>query len=250
MEQNTTGDPVLMSILKERLVGCDDAVYADVYIGERGRVRGTLVFIDGMVQSNASYDYILKPLAQDEAFAGISDEKTAFDLITHGHVYHGQQKICDTMTAVMSELLYGSALLVFDGLKTAVAFDVKGFEKRGITEPTNESVLKGSKEGFVEVLRTNTALMRRRIQSNDLKAVQLRLGRRTHTTAAIMYMAGIANDAVINEVRRRLELADVDGIAAAGQIETILYEKASVVFPQLMITERPDRLSGNLLEGR
>jgi hypothetical protein len=80
-----------------------------------------------------------------------------------------------------------------------VSFEVMGFEKRSITEPTNENVLKGSKEAFIEVLRTNTALVRRRIQSPDLKIHQMRLGQRTSTTIAVIYLDGVANKQFVDK---------------------------------------------------
>ena len=111
--------------------------------------------------------------------------------------------------------------------------------KRGaITEPTNENVLKGSKESFIEVLRTNTSLVRRRIRTCDLKISTIHIGKRTHTSVAIVYLDGVANTQIIKEVRKRLELIDTDGVISAGQIESNIIGNKYALFPQMLYTER------------
>jgi spore germination protein KA len=243
-------DVVSVALFRERLTVCDDAVFTQLHLGEGGHVPATLIFIDGMVLTQTADDYILKPLIQDEGFRRAKDEGEILDLIEQGQVYHDQRKICATMTEAMSELLFGAAVIVFDSLHIAVTFDAKGFDKRGISEPTNESVLKGSKESFVEVLRVNTALVRRRLQTNDLKVEQMKIGRRTNTPIAIMYIAGIANGDTLEAIKKRVASVDIDGLTTAGQLEAVLFERPRSFLPQILYTERPDKFVGNLLEGR
>ncbi|MDR1329614.1 MAG: spore germination protein, partial [Oscillospiraceae bacterium] len=147
-------------------------------------------------------------------------------------------------------LLTGEALIVFDGIGAAIAFDARGFEKRGITEPTSENVLKGSKEAFVESLRVNTSLVRRRVKTSALKIRQLSVGRRTNTQVAIVYIEGVANGDTVERIIHRFESVDTDGLITAAQAEAILYERRYTLFPQALYTERPDRFVGNIIEGR
>jgi spore germination protein KA len=203
-----------------------------------------------MIASQTVYDYVLKPLTQEPPLKNAKTERELLTLISSGGVYHGQRKVRREMDEAMADLLSGSAVLVFDGEGVAVSFDSKGYEKRGVTEPTNENVLKGSKEAFIESMRVNTSLVRRRIQTDSLKAHQLTIGRRTNTAVTIMFLEGVANPAAVELVKMRLEALDVDGFISAGQIESALSEKRRTVFPQVLYTERVDKFCGNLLEGR
>lgn len=234
--------------LKNILSASDDIVFNEIALG--GELKLTTVFVDGLVNSKMIDDDVLKPLIQESILRESESEERIIDLIMLGTVYHCQRKRRDKLDDCIGDLLSGSVVLVFDKSNIAVTFEIKGFEKRSITEPTNENVLKGSKESFIEVLRVNTALLRRRIASRDLIVEQMKLGMRTDTTLAIVYLKGIANIQVVTEVRNRLKKINIDGIVSAGEIEAYLLDQRFSLFPQLLYTERVDRLCGNLLEGR
>lgn len=236
--------------LKSALCDCPDIIFSDITVNSSRKLRLTVVFIDGMVRQEMMDGFILKPLIQEDVFQEARSEQSIVELIVHGTVYHSQRMLRDKLSDCLSDLLSGSVVLIFDELKQAVTFEVKGFEKRAITEPTNENVLKGSKESFVEVLRVNTALVRRRIQTCALKNVELTLGTRTKTTISIVYLEGVANKNTIEEVKRRLGNTSYDGIVTAGQIETFLMDNALSIFPQVLYTERVDKFCGQILEGR
>jgi spore germination protein KA len=240
-------EEVSLDTFRQRFADSADAVFGNITVGG---IRVDVLFIDGLISAKTVSDYVLKPIVQEPPLHDAKDEKQLIDAILAGVTYHGQRKRCDTMTDAMSELLSGSALLVFEKSKAAVAFDSKGFDKRGITEPTNENVLKGSKESFIEVLRINTALIRRRMQTSALKISQMKLGRRTNTNVAVVYLEGIANVNTVNLVKQKLQSLDIDGIVSAGQIESVLIENTRTIFPQTLYTERPDKFCGNILEGR
>jgi spore germination protein KA len=193
----------------------------------------------------------LKPLLRDRSLRRASDEEKLLRLISTGSVtYHCSREKHSALDSAVEALLGGQALLIFDGQRCAVSFDVRSFEKRGITEPTNESVLKGSKESFVESLAVNTALIRRRLQTSDLKIERFRLGECTGTSVVVAYIEGLANAGVVEAVRERIEGIKARGIVSAGQIETALTGGRGALFPQILYTERTDKLCGSILEGR
>jgi spore germination protein KA len=111
-------------------------------------------------------------------------------------------------------------------------------------------VLKGSKEAFIEVLSVNTALIRRRIRSGDLKIQEFTVGARTKTSVCVVFIQGMANSQIVDEVKRRLGNINIDGIVTAGQIESEIIDTKWTIFPQLLYTERTDKFCANLLEGR
>lgn len=236
--------------LKQALCDCPDIIFSDIAVNTLKKLRLTVVFVDGMVNQQMIDDYILKPLVQEDVFRDAKSHQAVIDLIIHGTVYHNQRRLRDTLDDCINDLLTGSIALIFDETKEAVTFELKGFEKRSITEPTNENVLKGSKEAFVEVLRVNTALVRRRLPTKDLKFLRLELGSRSKTLVNIVYLNGVTNMNTVSEVKRRLENSKYDGIVSAGQIEGFLLDNAASFFPQVLYTERTDKFCANIMEGR
>lgn len=249
--EKARGDQELSSEkLKQAFTDCPDIVFSDISVKGNKRLRLTLVYVEGLVDERMTDDFILKPLVQEEVFAQARSQQAVIDLIVHGAVYHNQRTLREKLDDCVDDILSGSVALIFDETRLAVTFELKGFEKRSITEPTNENVLKGSKESFVEVLRVNTALVRRRLQTKDLKFIRLVLGSRSKTVVIIVYLDGVANGNTVAEVRRRLCNIKIDGIISAGQIEAFLLDKPKSLFPQVLYTERADKFCGNLLEGR
>ena len=127
---------------------------------------------------------------------------------------------------------------------------MKGFDRRSITEPTEENVLKGPKDAFIEVLRTNTATIRRKIKTHNLVIEETTVGKQTLTKVAIVYIKGITNRHIIEEVKKRLDNIKADGVISSGVIEEEIIDNKYSPFPQIMTTERPDRFCASVLEGR
>jgi spore germination protein KA len=152
----------------------------------------TVIFINGLVDQTLVDVAVLKPLIQEDILEKPRNENDVIDYIMLGTVYHCQRRLREKFNDCLADLFSGSVVLVFDKTQKAVTFDLKGFERRNITEPTNENVIKGSKESFIEVLRVNTSLIRRRIQTSKLKINQLTVGKRTNTTLAVVFLEDVA----------------------------------------------------------
>lgn len=245
----STNQTIENEAFKKLLSDSPDVIFDNICVNNKYQ-NVTVVFIDGMVDSKMVDDDVLKPLMQEDALGESRNEKELIDLIMLGSVYHCQRKLRDKFDDCIKDLLSGSVVLVFNESKMAVTFEIKGFEKRTITEPTNESVLKGSKESFIEVLRVNTALVRRKLQTPDLKINQLIVGKRTNTTISVVYIGGIANPQIVDEVKKRLQEINIDGIVTAAQIESMIKDNKWSLFPEFIYTERVDKFCGNILEGR
>jgi spore germination protein KA len=193
---------------------------------------------------------ILKPLACYGPLRRCRSEETLFKLISAGAAHHCSFEIHYKMSGALEGLLSGQSLLVFDRIGAAVSFDVRNYDTRGITEPTNESVLKGSKESFIESIAVNMSLVRQRLQTKDLKIERFRLGDRMNTSAALVYIEGIADPGVVDAVRGRVRGIKARGIVSSGQIETALSGDRRTLFPQILYTERTDKFCGNVVKGR
>ena len=133
-----------------------------------------------------------------------------------------------------------------------VAFDieVKGFKQRSVDKPSNEIVVKGPHEAFVENIRINTSLIRRIVNYEDLVIENLVVGKITKTKCAICYLSDITNDDLIAEVKYRINNLDIDSLLSSGQLEQLISDKSSLNVPQMLATERPDKASSYLLNGR
>jgi len=137
-----------------------------------------------------------------------------------------------------------------DGCDKCIVVAARGFPNRGIQSAETEVVVQGPREAFSEVMRFNTALIRRRIRDNHLVVKQSKLGRRSLTDIAVVYMDDIVRPEVLAEVERRLEKIDIDGVLDSGSVEQFIEENWLSPFPQVQLTERPDKAASSILEGR
>ena len=142
------------------------------------------------------------------------------------------------------------AVLLLDGYAQGLVLAVRGFPVRGIAEPGTENMIRGPREGFVEGLRINTALLRRRLRDPNFKMISMRLGRRTHTDCVLAYVQDLVDPDLLSEVQQRLAGIDCDLILESGNIEQLIEDSWLSPFPQVQSTERPDKVIAAVLEGR
>ncbi len=158
------------------------------------------------------------------------------------------QKITD-LNEMYDYICKGFALLVYDENK-ALAIEAKADLDRGVPESNNESSVRGSKDAFNENFNTNVGLIRRRLRSENCYLDSLFLGKESRTKTGIMYMKTIALDKNVQKVKAKLNEINIDGIIDSGSLKHYLEDKTSLFFPTIMATERPDRVSQALLEGK
>jgi spore germination protein KA len=161
----------------------------------------------------------------------------------------GVKEVAD-FDVLFHSLLSGDAILLFEGHTQGFAIGVREWNQRSVTEPATETIIRGPRESFTENIRTNTALIRRKIKDRNLWLETRTIGRVTQTDVSIMYIKGIASDKVIDEVRQRLDRIDIDGILESGYIEEFIQDETYTPFPTIYNTERPDVVAADLLEGR
>lgn len=147
-------------------------------------------------------------------------------------------------------MLTGDAILFVDGYDKALKIADKGYPGAGVQEPDSEKVIRGSKEGFTDSVKTNTALIRKRIRSPKVKVKNLKAGEYSNTVVSLVYMEDLVYPSVLEEVERRIEAYEIDGVLDSGIIEQLAEKKWYSPFPQFQTTQRPDRASMAVLEGR
>ena len=241
-----------------------DIILREFKLNIKGKeYNALLLFIDGMINSNSINDFILKPLMSkgenklppppSVVTNNITVRKikrfNLEDFIYDCLIPQNNIKKVSSFKDVFDKVNMGDCGLFIDTLPTAFAIDVKGFESRSISEPKNEIVVRGSQESFVEKLRTNTSMLRRLINNENLIVESSSVGKVSKTKIAICYMKDIANDDLVAEVKYRINNLNVDNIISSGQLEQLIQDNNSM-FPQLIASERPDKSANHLLEGR
>ncbi len=229
-----------------------DLVVREFSFGREGEIKAALIFLDGMANLTLINDNIIKPLMYDSHFfrTGETPELTSMDKLRDRLLSVGDVKTINTFNEVIKASLEGDAVLLVDGFDKAVDISAKGWERRAVSEPNTETVIRGPREGFTENLRTNTAMIRRKIQNQSLKIRTVVIGKRSHTQVNILYINGIVNPELVREVERRLKNIDTDVVLAAGYLEQYIEDAPYSVFQTVWYSEKPDAIAGKLMEGR
>lgn len=182
----------------------------------------TLCFLESLIDSHYIQDHILEKLRQancEMPFSSIS-----------------------TLDQAVNEILQGNVIISKDSEQTAYIAIGGGMEKRSIQESENESSLRGPRDSFVESLHTNLSLVRRRYPDPELKVNIQLMGRRTNTKVALLFINGIVNPNILDEVKTRLATVDVDQVLDSGTIEQWIEDSWYSPFPQVQYTERPSNV--------
>ncbi|MBO7742962.1 spore germination protein [Paenibacillus sp. MWE-103] len=147
-------------------------------------------------------------------------------------------------------LFCGNGILLIEGEPGALSVSTQKINARGIEEPNVQSVVRGPREGFTEVLGWNMSMLRRKIRDRRLWAEPRKIGRVTQTNILVVYLNGIVSQELLEEVRRRLDKIDIDAILESNYIEESIQESQFSIFPTVSNSERPDVVAAQLLEGR
>lgn len=208
-----------------------------------------LVYIDGLTDVNTINQSVLDPLMSPPPKGNGNSNSVIAKVestVLHAAGVAKVQKQAELVDAVLA----GAVALLIERQATALLISAQGWEKRAIQEPETEVILKGPREGFTENLRTNTALLRRRIGNPALTFEKMTVGQKTRTQLNIAYLKGVTPDKLVEEVRRRIRRINTDAILAEGFIEQFIEDAPFSPFSTVGYTERPDVCAARVLEGR
>ncbi len=224
--------------IKPKLIS-DDITFLELKIGQTDSV---LIFANELISKDSVGELIMRPASK---FEGTLDEQKMFDLF-----FSPEKKKITTTDEVISEVVSGSAVILADGISSALTFGFKKFEKRAITEPPTSTVIKGPREGFVESLPVNISLMRRRIKSPNLKFENAVVGEYSKTPVVLCYIKGIADMDLVKKLKKKLSQISCDAVLDSSYISKLIGQHQTSLFKQVGNTEKPDILAGKILEGR
>ncbi len=230
--------------------GCADFGRRTLYLNNDPNRQVEMLYIVGQVRNERASDYVLRPLTQNEALRGAATMDEAFDLMAKGGLYTFAVEVRTTADQVVFDLINGWVALFFPGEERVLTFMTATEEKRSVSNPENEPDVKGARDSFVESVRTNTSLVRRRLRSPALKVKEQLVGRQTVTPVDILWLDGIADPNLAEEVQKRIEGIDIDSMLMTGNFEQYIVKERRTAFPLTAYTERPDRFCAGLSEGR
>lgn len=180
--------------------------------------------------------------------------ETAVDKVTLENLYLGvtDNRPVNTIEDAVNAVMIGDAIIVCDGEDTFTQVKSKGYPGRGVGEAENEQTMRGSKEAFSDSEKSNTALIRKRIRTPDLKVKESKIGDYSNTNVAVVYMEGVARQQVVEEVQEKLKniKGNVESIMDSGIVEQLMEKRSYSPFPQYQVTERPDTAAMAVMEGR
>ncbi|MCI7084950.1 spore germination protein [bacterium] len=208
--------------------------------------KAVMYFSDGLTKDEIAeklMEFIYKNTSED-------DFKNA-DTFSQNCVPYIEVETSGDEEKITTDVLSGICALLIEGFDKAVLIDIRTYPQRSTSEPENDKVLRGSKDGFVETIVFNTALIRRRIRDPKLRVKALRAGKKSKTDIALCYMEGKADTKLIDDLTRRIESIKADALTMNQQslIEKLYKGLWTNPFPKVKHTERPDTAAAAVLKG-
>lgn len=214
----------------------------------KGERKCFIVFYDGMVDTQAVDQDIIKTLL---AIPLLSEEENlhASDIIEQ-FVSHNQATSDIDYEKIIEEINFGSCGLFVDGFNEGFILDVRSWGHRGIDKPETEQSIYGPQEAFAEMLRNNSALVRKILKTEKLICEGIKIGTISKTRGVLMYISDLANNDLVNEVRNRLNGISMDYCIAIEEVSMLIEDNNYMITSRVLSTERPDRVARALSEGR
>lgn len=221
--------------LEEMLGHSSDFKTSDVASGDR---RYRLFYMDTMIDLPAVQDHIVRPLLRRTD----TSVREAVSILEYDET--------ELLSAAAKALVEGKTLVQEEGEAKFQLFGTELKKERSVNIPINERVLRGSNEALIENLHTNLNLLRKLVSTPDLTVTFYTLGRRSNTKVAVLYLRSITNADVLKEFERRIGSIDIDYVEAPGFIRELIRDQRFTIFPQMLVSERPDRVRAYLMDGK
>ena len=206
-----------------------------------------IIYMDGMADAVKIEDFIIRALQE------CKDEETPdslTDYICKRALQTASLKRTGEYSKIVESVISGGTILLCEGETYALDMDTRGYESRKVNQATNESVVSGSQEGYVENLRTNLTLIHRYCKTPDLIIEMISVGKETTLQVAVAYIKDTVDENALNELRKRLEKIERPSVHGIGQLQQLIEDDPWALFPQMLMTERPDRTAAALTDGQ
>lgn len=214
-------------------------------------IQMALLYFNGLVDVTYIQNFISRASMREEqiSFQG-SGSDSIIQFVKQHIVTVGNIISTSNVEDIVEAIFLGNTILLFENQLEACIASTSGGEKRSITEPTSQNVVRGPRDGFTESLQTNIALTFRRIKNPKLRMKTKIIGTITHTDIALLYIKDIVDPAILNKTLHRIDTITIDRVLDSAYIEPYLLDTGYSPFPTIYHTERPDIVASALLEGR
>lgn len=269
-----------LSLLKKALPAEDVLTYS--FQSKDGR-DCAIIYADGMVDKQALGELVARPLtrlALSQDTGGICDKTTkneevryatnknkptmyalnkndggryatnTFEERVKASLLFPELKNENQIKNLVKEILDGNSVLLVNGLSTAFVVGAKSLPARSVSEPPTDIAIKGPREGFIEDVKTNMSLVRKRLKTAELRFELVKIGRRSDTNVAVCYLDGICKKEIKTKILSQLKKIDIDCIVDSSYLATLLAPRRHSIFKQVGTTEKPDIFCAKLAEGR
>ena len=238
-----------IAVIEDTFKDCEDIIKRRFVVGNNPSIKMYMIYTDNIVNGVAIEDAIMTNLMNRADVQGIR-ETNVLRKLQEQVISIGEMNEVTTYQEIYDAVLLGDTILLMDNNDFGLQASTKGFPTRGVNKAETEVVVQGPKDSFTDLASTNIVLIRRRIRDTRLKVKRKKIGRRSKTDIAIMYMEDLVRPEVLDEIVKRLDALDIDAIFDSGYIEQLVEKKWYSPFPQLQMTERPDKASSAIFEGR
>lgn len=209
----------------------------------------TLYFINGFLK-----DDLMEKVVQFLMSKKAEDFETAADTAAFARLFlpNAEVSLSTNQSEIITRILAGMAVLLVDGFTEAMILDVREYPTRSVEEPDEDRALRGARDGFVETLVCNTALIRRRLRNPHLTMEMLEIGTSSHTDVVLCYIEGKADPKMVQEIRRKLQHVDIPNLSLGQEslVECLVPRQWYNPFPKVRYTERPDCAAASVAEGQ
>lgn len=224
---------------------------ADLTIREM-EIEGTksaVITIEGMVNKETLANAVINPIMR--TFYSQEDPVEKYEYIRDNVLSSSEQVQVGIFEEAFALVMSGFALMAMDGCSVMLAIGLQGFSFRSVAEPNNEVMERGSKEGFVEPLRINMTLIRRRMKNPKLKFETMSVGSVSKTDVCLCYLRDTVSPEIIKTIKKRLNASTLETVLSSAYLIPFLEEEKNLnLFSSIGLSERPDTVCGKIAEGR
>ena len=251
----TDGTPVTKNLeenevwFRSRCEGCSDIKLQPMRLGKDGSVSALAIYVENTVPNLILEESVLGRMFIDMAR---KDPKEVYQAVEANSLGLSEAQPLQTREEGMNAMLAGNLLLLVEGYDKGLKIGSKGYPARSVDNTDTEKVLRGSNEGFTESVKTNTALIRRRIRNPKLSMEMKNVGSTSHTDVVLCYMEDRVDSGFLQQIEKRLEQIRTDALAMNQEslAECLYPHKWYNPFPKFKYTERPDTAAAEILDGK
>lgn len=239
--------------IKQDFGNANDLIIREFELKGVKRLKGIVIGIDGLIDSKQAEEFIVRVLMIDLSLVDNWEAENyplkSFDTIYQSRISMMSASRGEDYQSLYDDLLTGKIIVMLDGVAQFMSFACNGWQMRSIPEPETEMGIRGPQDAFIETIRVNTALIRRRIKDPRLRFDTYKVGKISQTDVFVTYLDGVVNPEFVQVAKERIEALDISCITDSSQLMQLIEDHSWTIFPRLIETERPDKVVATIVQG-